>query len=458
MPWQAEVALVAGEMIVDEETGILVPAYPEVFVTVPRQSGKTTLNLSWSLDRAILWEAWDRKPQAIAYTAQSGSEARKKFRYEHVPLIKRSELWPHVRRDRYAAEDTGLTFKNGANLTIGSTSEDAGHGSTVDLAILDEIFSDTDYRREQAFGPAMATRHDFQMVLSSTAGDEKSTVYNAKRLAGRAAVTAGARTGMAYWEYSASDDDDPADRAVWRRIHPALGFTITERTIQAAWERADRAPADKREAAIAEFTRGWLNIPHRRKGAERVISEPLWAKVTAAHPTTNEFAAPDGKVVLAADGQPDQASGSIAVADTDLRGELIENRTGTAWMLAELVRLSRRWADAPVVIDVGGPVGFLADQLEEADVPVIRFGTADVAHACAAFMDRLVDGALWIRPHSALSDAVPVAIRQRMGDRWKWARVTVEVDISPLVALTFAYGHVLAGGLNHETELFVAFS
>lgn len=130
MPWQAHWALVAGELIRDEESGVWVPAYPEVFATLMRQQGKTLWVLAMELDRALLWESYDGKPQAIAYTGQTGLEARKKFRKEHWPLIARSALRRTVAKPRFMAEDIGIDFVNGAILTIWSNSEEAGRLET----------------------------------------------------------------------------------------------------------------------------------------------------------------------------------------------------------------------------------------------------------------------------------------------------------------------------------------
>ena len=49
MPWQRLVADVGCE--IDPVTGL--PAYREVRVTVPRQSGKTTLFLAWQVNRCV---------------------------------------------------------------------------------------------------------------------------------------------------------------------------------------------------------------------------------------------------------------------------------------------------------------------------------------------------------------------------------------------------------------------
>lgn len=77
MPWQIQVAEVAGEVAPDG-----LPAYPEVVVTVPRQSGKTTLILGREVDRACWWNrppTLGRLPQRVVYTAQTGLAASLKL-------------------------------------------------------------------------------------------------------------------------------------------------------------------------------------------------------------------------------------------------------------------------------------------------------------------------------------------------------------------------------------------
>ncbi|CAB4135528.1 hypothetical protein UFOVP287_36, partial [uncultured Caudovirales phage] len=88
MPWQSAIADIALEMELDQNTGLLVPAYREVNILVPRQCGKTTLMLSMELHRALLWG----KPQTIGYTAQTGWDARRKLIDDQVPAIEMSPL------------------------------------------------------------------------------------------------------------------------------------------------------------------------------------------------------------------------------------------------------------------------------------------------------------------------------------------------------------------------------
>lgn len=430
MPWQQHWMLVTGEMIQDPETGFWVPAYPEAFATMMRQNGKTLWVLAAQLQRATVWEAYDRKPQALAYSGQTGLMARQKFRKEHWPMIRHSEMRAAVERPRFDAGDTGLDFRNGSILTIWGSSEDAGHSLTVDQVAMDEIWADVDDRREQAALPAMATRHDRQKILASTGGTEKSTLYLRKQDAGRSAVTEGRTEGMAYLEYAFDRKDDPEDPETWRRNMPALGYTITERTVQAALDEM-RGP----DGDLSEFCRAWGNVT-KRTGGERVIPESMWVRVC------EKGVSPAGRLVLPVDATPDLGAASVVVVDDQLTAELVEHRPGVSWLLGRVEELAVRY-DAEVALDVAGPVGYLAAQLEQRNVRVARMGAQDVKHACAAFMDRLADARLRVRPHRDLNAAVEVAIRQSVGDGWKWARTSTDVTISPLVALTLGVGRQL---------------
>jgi phage terminase large subunit-like protein len=71
MGWQQMVADVLLELL----PGTRIPAYREGVVTVPRQQGKTTLILCLAVQRALRWPGQPR----IAYSAQTGSDARRKL-------------------------------------------------------------------------------------------------------------------------------------------------------------------------------------------------------------------------------------------------------------------------------------------------------------------------------------------------------------------------------------------
>lgn len=440
MPWQQHWALVAGELIRDEETGLWVPAYPEAFATVMRQQGKTHWMFSHELDRALLWVPYDGKPQAIAHSGQNGLMARQKFTKELWPNMRRSELRSAVLKPRFRAEDTGISFKTGADWTIWATSEKAGHSLAIDLNGQDEIWADADDRRDQAAVPAMATRHDSQTIISSTGGTDESIVYLRKQAVGRQAVMDDRREGMAYLEFSADDkaaDFDPESPKLWREVMPALGYTITERTVRNALETMRKEHGD-----LAEFCRAWLNIT-KRTGGDTLIPKAVWAQVVDVN------AVPTGSLVIAADASPDQSAASIGVADTNGNCEVAVHGADTGWLLDKTTEMARR-LKAQVAIDKSGPVGHLAAQLKYRSVKVVEFSPQDVAHACAEVYARIGEqppNRIRVRPvycdhcgQVPVNQAVEGASRQTRGDGWKWSRKTLDADISPLMAITLALG------------------
>jgi phage terminase large subunit-like protein len=246
MDWQQHVANVATE--IDPATGLL--AYREVVVTVPRQSGKTTLLLAFMVHRALGFAL----PQVITYTAQSRIKAREKWEDEHIPILEKSPL-KSLFRVRKTTGNEAILWRNGSRHGIESTTEKAGHGPTLDLGVIDEAFAHTDSRAEQAFKPAMITRPSPQLLVCSTAGTPKSVYLRGKVDAGRIRTDLNTADSVAYFEWSAPDESDPADPETWRACMPALGIVradgtgITEATIRAEFESME----------LPDFRRAYLN-------------------------------------------------------------------------------------------------------------------------------------------------------------------------------------------------------
>ena len=162
---------------------------------MPRQQGKTTLFLSWQINRCLS-PRW-AQPQRSAFTAQSGKDARDKWMDELFPLIRRSRaLRPGAGLTARIYEGMGneyIRFTNGSLIRLLSTSSSSGHSKTLHQAVLDEIWHDQDSRREQGLGPSMLTIADAQVLMCSTAGTAASVVLNRYMELGRAAAAGGFR-------------------------------------------------------------------------------------------------------------------------------------------------------------------------------------------------------------------------------------------------------------------------
>ena len=206
MPWQRHVADVAYE--VDPATGKL--AYREIRLTVPRQSGKTTLMLAVMTHRCLLMG----ERQRVFYTAQTGKDARLKWEDEHVPVLERSAFGRLISVRRTNGSEA-IRWSNGSLWSLLATTESAGHGAQADLGVLDEAFAYVDDRLEQAMKPAMVTRPQPQLWIVSTAGTEDSLYLNDKVDDGRLRAAAGQTSSVAYFEWSAPEDADIGSEETW---------------------------------------------------------------------------------------------------------------------------------------------------------------------------------------------------------------------------------------------------
>lgn len=414
MPHQRLVAEVGGELDADGR-----PAYREVVVTINRQSGKSVLTLAWQVQRARGWEHLG--PQSISYSAQAGVDSRKKLLDDWAPLIEPRKKLLGVRRILRANGSEGVEFDNGSKVSLLAGTEQAGHGKTIDLAVKDEFFADHDDRRDQALVPAMATRKFGQVLTASTAGTADSVPLNRLIARGRAAVAAGKRDGIAYFEWSADEDDDPDDPDVWWACMPALGHTISVEVVEHA----------RRTLTDAEFRRAFLNIPTIRSES-RLIPVSVWDAVCSPGHQ------PSGQLVFAVDVNPERSAAAVASSDGS-SVELVEHRPGTGWLAQRCAELDARWGPASWVLDQGGPAGSLVVELERAGVRVDAMSRREMVGACGVFFDAVVDRRVKVRSHSSLDAAVGAVGKRSVGDAWMWSRKGA-ADICPLVAVTLAFG------------------
>lgn len=428
MPWQRLVLDVGLE--VDPETGHF--AYREVVFTTPRQSGKTSIILPVEVDVCLMRE--DR--QRVIYTAQSGTDARDKLLEDQVPILEASPLAKTVRKVTRAKGEEGVTFRNGSRISLAASSKQSGHGSTLDLGVLDEAWADEDNRREQAAVPAMNTRPDAQLWLCSTQGTAASVYLNRKTELGRAAAAADRGTGVAYFEWSIPLEADIEDPRVWWEFMPALGWTIGEPVIAHALENMDEA----------EWRRAYGNQPTKTE-RERIIPAALWDAVQ-----DDEAEVDRGHTMFAVDVLPDRDFTAIVASDGRTL-ELVEHRPGTGWVVERLGRLVESWG-GQVVIDGGGPAASLGDDLEAAGLKVKRLSSAEVAAACARIFDAIADARVAVVPAEPLDIAVSGLARKPVGDRFVWSRSASVTDATPFVAATLAFGTEP----EKPRELFVAFT
>lgn len=452
MPWQRYVADVALE--VDPNTGLL--AYRDVILTVPRQSGKTTLLLAIMVFRALAAQALGG-PQVIDYTAQNRLYARKKWEDEHVVAIQQS-AFRELCRIRKSAAMEAILWENGSRHQIISGTETAAHGEVVDLGVIDEAFAQRDFRLEQALKPAMQTRTQAQLWIVSTAGDKRSVFLRGKVEAGRELTQRGQTRGICYFEWSAEENTDPGSVETWRRCMPALRHDGNPRGTTAI----DTVSTDFATMDLPEFKRAYLNLWDARRG-EGVIGDEDWQRCLRRRSRALD------PVALAFDISPEHRSGAIAAcgrssADPSaLHVEIVDHRSGSAWMVDRLVELVHRHNPVAVVCDGAGPAGSLLAGLVSAGVEVTVATTRDHIHACGLFYQGVTgegqedEESLYRKiVHTGqveLGEAIAGCDRRQVNDAWLWTRRTSNTDICPLVAATLgAWGYVQAPSPEQETD------
>lgn len=410
MPWQRQVADVACELLPDGR-----PAYRTVFVTVPRQSGKTTLFVAWLVHRCLYWP---RQPQRTVFTAQTGNDARVLWLDEIFPMLEASQLSPLIKATHKGMGNEAITFKTGSIIRLASTASSSGHGKTLHQAVLDEIWHDQDDRREQGLRPTMITQADAQILICSTAGTAESVVYNRKVQQGRLAVNEDRDSGIAYFEWSAPDDwevDSPEE--TWYDFMPALGRTIGPDAIR----------SERDEMDAGEFKRAYGNRP--TAGADLIFPPGVWRD--AVSPT----AKPKGRLRLGIDVAEDRSSGSVAVFGGGAV-ELLKNEADVEWIVPYVKDLRKRH-QLTVQIDFGGPAGVLAKDLglRRREKLVGR----DVTQACAGLFDAIIERKVKFREDERLNRAVEGAVKKPLGDNWCWSRKGSLADVTPLWASTLAH-------------------
>ena len=415
MPWQRHVADVALEF--DPSTQRLV--YRECVLTIPRQAGKTTLQLALMAWRATKWP-----DQRIVYTAQTRNDAYLQFTDSHVAALERSELGAlfTVRRSNGSE---AIRWANGSLHTIAATHETSSHGRQTDLGILDEAFHLVDSRMEQALKPSMVTRDQPQLWIVSTAGTADSTYLRQKVDRGREAVAKGITDGVCFFEWSAEDELDPADPVTWQSCHPALGHTIDLDVIR----------SDFTSMELAEFERAYLN-----RWTHGITSAPI--PVSTWERRTDKETSPGEDVCFAVDFAPDREHASIAVAGLGPNDkhvvELVDRRAGTDWVVGRIVQLWDKWKPRAVIVDQIGPASTVIPELEAAGVKVVTTTSRDMAQACGRLFDAVLNDKVCHLGQPDLTAAVAGAAKRKLGDAWAFSRSSSAVDISPLVAATLA--------------------
>jgi phage terminase large subunit-like protein len=419
MPWQQLVADVGLE--VDDDGRF---AYQLVLVTVPRQSGKTTLFGSVMEHRALV------VPRArVWFTMQTAKDAVDWLLNEHWPML--TPLADEVSLRRAAGSEHVRWRRSAGLVRPFPPTPDGLHGKVSDLVVIDECWAYDlvkGQQLDQGIVPTQATRPNAQVWKVSTAGDASSTWWLGSVEAGRAAVKAGRTSGLAYFEWSIADDLDPTVPANWPTYHPAYGRTIGPEAMAAALEMLGP------DEFARSFGNRWVST------TSRVIPLEAWR---AAREEPADLPGP-GDLALGFDVAVDRSDAAIVAAWRDDTGvahlEVADHRPGVGWLVERLSELVERWRPVAVSYDQAGPALDVADAAERAGLELMGLAAKPYAAACAGLLEALIADPPQVRyrAHPALDAAASSAARRALGDAWAWGRRQSSGSLSPLTAATVA--------------------
>jgi hypothetical protein len=391
---------VAGE--IDPDTGLL--AYSEVVLIAMRQQGKSEILLPVMTQRCTGFE--HAGPQTVLYTAQTGDDARHKWRDVHLPRLQKAPMIRKLVTPRLTYSSEAFLWRNGSMWMPGNTTaKGGGTGDSLDLGVIDEAWSRPDSRTELGMRPAMLTRPWRQLwVCSMIPGLSRalpgSWPYLAhKRQVGRARVEAGMRSGTAFFDFAAADGLDPGDPATWWSCMPSLGHMISEKAV------AEDFDAMELIDFCAEYL-GWA--PKENAPRWTLIRQQTWKDLhdpqstVAGRPALSvEMAEDRSRGVVGVAGRREDRNWHVAVAEPGFR--IAAGATGVEWMLPRVLELVREADACTVVIDPRRPAASLIVPLRNRGVDVLTPTVNDIAGACGRFYDATGEQA----PEAAAPDAAP---------------------------------------------------
>ena len=418
MPWQHQVLRVATERTPDGSRW----KYRRVVVTVPRQSGKTTLLGALYVHRALT-----RLNARVWMTAQTGKDATARWN-DLRKLVTSSLLEPYTHA-RLSAGSASLEFPRSESfINPFAPTPQSLHGYTFDNVAIDEAFAFTMDEGRDLLGasePAMITLPDHQTWITSTAGGPESTWLRSLVEHGRTA------TSVAYFEWSGDIGDDPTSLDTYR-FHPAIGHTVTVEDVR---DLAIELPPTERDRAFRNL---WTDT----------VGEPLLplAELRSCYEAATPPPPVDGTVPVAIgfDVDADGSWSSIYTAWPDRSDQVLTaklaSRDGMAWLVAELRdALDAAGPAAELVTPPDGPSLETVAELDRLGIPVRILDGRTYATATGSLHRAIRRRELPIAgPDADLEAAINGAATRPMGDSWVVSRSRSTANVSAWGALAAA--------------------
>jgi hypothetical protein len=259
MEWQLHCL----SMLVASRNGKL--AHQRSLITVGRQNGKSVmlkvLAIWW-----LLYRAHSQGPQQVLVVAH---------RYDMAVRLFRTIAWD-LGSETYKKASFGkgterIEMHDGSELTVASATDRTGHGLSLDLAIIDELWSVKRSVVDDGISPATIARPDPLVAAFSTAGTEDSELMIDWRDEALGCIDSGDRDHNFYFaEWSPPPNMDDSQPEAWQWSNPAMGTTITSTRLAAEARKPDHFAFIRAHCnSFVTSLTGWL--PH---GTWELVQSP----------------------------------------------------------------------------------------------------------------------------------------------------------------------------------------
>ena len=454
LPWQKWLVIHALEVVDDPVDGWRL-RFKNVQVLVARQNGKTTLSCV-----IALYFLYQLEVALVLGTAQDVSNAEDVWQ-TCVDMAQENEVLAEAIKHVWQTNGSKrLQLKGNRNYRVRASNRKAGRGKSADLVLLDELREHQTWDAWAALSKTGMARKNALLWCMSNAGDGTSVVLRHFRLRAHAqlgdpdgAVKAmgdaepeadktADGSALALFEWSAPPEMDPGDIEGWRQANPSLGYTIEMDSLKAAY--ADDPIDVFKEECLCQ----WLTTS---------VAPPFPIGAWDAGRDEKSRIAEDSALWFGMDVGKDRTHASIGVCgkrdDGKWHIELAEYRVGTGWIIKWLQNAAPNYPGGMKVAlqSKGAPIASMIDVIAAIEgVQVVECCGKDVAGWCGRIYD-----AVSACDEKSETDAVPVyhitqpaldlaaniAATRPMGDgAWAWDRQKSMEDISPLVAVTMAFG------------------
>ena len=356
-----------------------------------------------------------------------------------------------------------LTLSGRRRYRITAANRKGARGKSGDLVLLDELREHQDFSAWSAVTKTTMARPNAIVWCMSNAGDGTSVVLRSlrmkahKRLGDPDGINGAAGNAqieyeeldefdddtLAIFEWSAPPNVPITDRDGWAHANPSLGYGfMTERSLASAC--ATDPPDEFKTECLCQWVTSTVTPPFPadawdagRDEKSRIADEsPLWFGIDISSDRTRASIGVCGKR-----------------ADDNWHIELAEYRAGTGWIVKWLMNAAPNYPQGMKVAvqSKGAPIASMIDIVAAIEgVEVIECSGKDVAGWCGRLYDAVaacdesseIDAVpVYHITQPALDLAANIAATRPLGDgAWAWDRNKSMEDISPLVAVTMAFG------------------